>query len=147
VILVVGLLAPVAGVGLLYLLRDAGIAGVGPSPSGALPLEQLAGADAQPLLRMALAWIPVGLAAGALLVAFTRSSRARTTVAMAVVSGLMLVVSAAASDALANNEPFSNDTSAPLRAGGTWVSLALLIIGAAIGGALAAKLLPAPSGD
>ena len=141
------MLAPVAGVGLLYLLRDAGIAGIGPSPSGALPLEQLASADAQPLVRMALAWIPVGVAAGGLLVAFTRSSRILTTLTMAIVSGLTLVVSAAASDAVANNEPFSNDTGAPLHAGGTWVSLALLVIGAAIGEALTVKVLRAPSED
>src|SRR5689334_7695184 len=58
------LLAVVGGVGWLYLIRDVHLLDVGPSVSGALPLEELAKRGAQPLLRMLVAWLPAGLAAG-----------------------------------------------------------------------------------
>ena len=139
------MVAPVAGVGLLYLLRNAGVAHAGPRPAGALPLEQLDGTDGQPLARMALAWLPAGVAAGAVLGAFTRGSRQLVLAALTVVAGGVLFLSAAASDAVANNEPFSQDLATPLSAAGVWVSLVLLVIGAAIGERLAAVSRRAPS--
>ena len=139
------MIGPVAGVGLLYLLRDAGVAHVGPRPAGALPLEQLAGADGQPLARMALAWLTAGLAAGGVLAVFTRSSRVAVLAPLVLTAGAVLVLTAAASDAIANNEPFRQDLATPLGAAGVWVSLALLIIGAAIGVRLAAASPRAPS--
>jgi hypothetical protein len=48
---VIAAIAVIAGVGWLYLLRDAGLLGVGPRVRDALPLQQLAGDDGQPLLR------------------------------------------------------------------------------------------------
>ncbi|HYZ28791.1 MAG TPA: hypothetical protein VE570_07025 [Thermoleophilaceae bacterium] len=142
---VLGLVAPVAGIGVLYLLRNAGVAQLGPRPAGALPLEQLDGTDGQPLARMALAWLPVGVAAGAMLAAFTRSSRMAALAALTVVAGAMLLLTAAASDAIANNEPFRQDLATPFGAAGVWVSLVLLVIGAAIGERLAAASPRAPS--
>ena len=144
-VIVVGLIAAVAGVGLLYLLRNAGIASAGPKPAGALPLEQLDQADAQPLLRMALAWLPVGLAAGALITAFTRTSRAVALTVFALVAGFILVVSAGVSDSVTNNESLTQHLATPLGVAGTWVSLGLLVIGAVVGQALAAKAARAPS--
>ena len=140
-----GVIAPVAGVGLLYLLRNAGVAHIGPRPAGALPLEQLDATDGQPLARMALAWLPVGLAAGAMLAAFTRSSRVVLLAVLTVIAGAVLLLTAAASDAIANNEPFRQDLATPLGAAGVWVSLVLLVIGAGIGERLAAASSPAPS--
>jgi hypothetical protein len=121
------------------------VAHIGPRPAGALPLEQLDGTDGQPLARMALAWLPVGVAAGALLGAFTRSARAVVLGALTVIAAAMLLLSAAASDAIANNEPFRQDLATPLGAAGVWVSLVLLVIGAAIGERVAAASPRAPS--
>jgi hypothetical protein len=143
--MLLGLIAPVAGVGLLYLLRNAGVAHIGPRPAGALPLEQLDGTDGQPLARMALAWLPVGVAAGAMFAAFTRSSRAVVLAVLTVVAAALLLLTAAGSDAIANNEPFMQDLAMPLGAAGVWVSLALLVIGAAGGERLAAASPRAPS--
>ena len=144
-VIVLGVFAAVAGVGMLYLLRNAGVAHVGPKPAGALPLEQLDESDAQPLLRMALAWLPVGLAAGAVLAAFTRMSRAAALALFALVAGFLLVVSAGVSDSVTNNESLTQHLVTPLGVAGTWVSLGLLIIGAAAGQALAARAARAPS--
>jgi hypothetical protein len=142
---VLGLIAPVAGIGLLYLFRQASIAGVGPRPAGALPLEQLAGADAQPVVRMALAWLPVGLAVGALVAVFTRSSRAFTLALVTLVAGALLVTSGGVSESIENNESLTQHLAAPLGLSGTWVSLVLLLIGAAIGAMPAVAGRRAPS--
>lgn len=128
-----GLLAAVAGVGLLYLLRNGGVAPLGPKAAGALPLEQLDGTDGQPLARMALAWLPVGLASGALIGAFARGAWRVAFGVTAAVAWLVLVLSAAASDAVANNERFVDHLTTPLGAAGTWLSFVLLLIGAAAG--------------
>src|SRR5439155_15383489 len=57
-------LAIVGGVGWLYLIRDVHVLAHGPKVSGALPLEELASKGSQPLLRMAVAWLPAGFAGG-----------------------------------------------------------------------------------
>lgn len=142
---VLGLIAPVAGVGLLYLLRGAHVAGSGPSVPGSLPLEQLAGADAQPLARLALAWLIVGLASGALLAAFTRSSPAFTLPLTAVIAEAVLIVSAGVSDAVAYNLPLASRLDWPLRDSGTWLAVAFLVIGAAVAEAIARATTRAPS--
>jgi hypothetical protein len=144
-LVLLGVLAPVAGIGLLYLLRQAGAADLGPRPAGALPLEQLASADAQPLARMALAWLPVGLAAGAVIAAFTRTSRPLSLVWLTLIAGTILVTSGGVSESIENNEPLTQHLASPLSLAGTWVSLLLLVIGAAIGERLAAASPRAPS--
>jgi hypothetical protein len=126
-----GVVAPVAGVGLLYLLRSAHIAGTGQNVRGALPLEQLAGADAQPLARFALAWLPVGFATGALLAAFTRTAPVLTLLVVAVVAEAVLILTAGMSDAVAYNEPLLSRIDSPLHDAGTWLAVVLLVIGAA----------------
>jgi hypothetical protein len=144
-VLLLGVLAPVAGLGLLYLLRNAGVAPIGPKPAGALPLQQLDGSDAQPLLRMALAWLPVGIAVGAVTAAFTRMPRTAALVVVAFVAAALLVVSGGVSDSIANNDPLTMHLAAPLSVAGTWVSIVLLVIGVAIGERLAVAAPRAPS--
>ena len=140
-----GIAVPVAGIGLLYLLRGTGFADVGPRPSGALPLEQLANADAQPLARMALAWLPVGLAAGAVIATFTRGSRAVLLLLVTLLAGALLVTSSGVSVSVENSEPLTRHLTAALAYAGTWVSLALFVIGAAVGERLARRAATAPS--
>ena len=53
-----------AGLGWLYVLRSANLFAAGPNVNDSLPLLQLAGFDGQPLLRMVVAFLPVGIAAG-----------------------------------------------------------------------------------
>jgi hypothetical protein len=145
-IALVAVLACVAGVGLLYLLRSAGVGAAGPSFRGALPLEQLARADAQPLVRMAIAWLPVGIAAGVALEVLTRTGRVSRIAVLALVAAAVLVISAAESDRIANDDPFSAWIGNPFSAAGTWASLALLVIGAVVGGLAARAALRVPSG-
>jgi hypothetical protein len=56
--------AVACGIGWTYVLRAAGLLAYGPEVPGAPPLQQLAGSDAQPLVRLVLSWIPAGAAAG-----------------------------------------------------------------------------------
>jgi hypothetical protein len=144
-VVVLGVLGAVAGVGLLYLLRNAGVGDAGPKASGALPLEQLAASDAQPLLRMALAWLPVGLAVGALIATVTRVRPVLALVVAALTAGVVLVVSGGVSVSVENNESLTGHLTALLGAAGTWVSIALLVIGVAAGQALAAASARAPN--
>jgi hypothetical protein len=129
---VLGVVAPVAGVGLLYLLRSAQVAGAGPNIAGSLPLEQLAGADAQPLARLALAWLAVGLVTGALLAAFTRTTPVVTLPVVAVIAEAVLIVTAGVSDAVAYNLPLLSRLNLPLHDAGTWLAVVFLVIGAAV---------------
>src|SRR5262245_54470291 len=69
---VVSLAAVFAGVGVLYLIRGVSPLALGPEISGALPLQQLAGGESQPLLRLAVAWVPAGFVAALALASLTR---------------------------------------------------------------------------
>jgi hypothetical protein len=144
-VVLLGVITPVAGVGLLYLLRHAGVAHLGPKAAGALPLEQLDRTDAQPLARIALAWLPVGLAAGLVIATFTRMPRVPALAVLALVAAMILVVSAGVSDSVTNNESLTQHLVTPLGVAGTWVSLAFLVIGVAVGQVLAAMATQAPS--
>jgi hypothetical protein len=124
-------IAVVAGVGWLYLLRDAGLLSLGPRVHDALPLQQLAGDDGQPLLRMAGAWLPTGAAAAAAL------ARLRVGHPAAVVTAtglLMLVLTGAASDAVVSSERLLSDLLPQSTRAGVWVALVLLTVGAALAG-------------
>jgi hypothetical protein len=122
-------LAVVAGVGWLYILRDARALAVGPLLDGALPLQQLAGGSAQPLLRMAVAWLPGGLAAG-LALRLTGARRVVRLVGLAVVAAVVLIPTGAVSDAIAVNEPVASHVVPALTRSGTWAAVALFVIGA-----------------
>lgn len=76
VLAVVAVLAgTAAAVGWLYLLRDAGALRSGPALRDALALDRLAGRDAQPLLRVLVAFVPAGLFVGLALRALTPLGR------------------------------------------------------------------------
>ena len=114
------------GIGWLDLLRRVGVLGVGPKVPGALPLEQLAGEDRQPLARLVLAWVPVGA-----LAAWVLGRRSRWQPAgLAFVALALLGVIGAASDAASISGPLSEHVWPQLRRAGTLVAVALIVSGA-----------------
>ncbi|MDQ6750853.1 MAG: hypothetical protein M3Z33_08895 [Actinomycetota bacterium] len=119
-----------AGMGWLYLLRDLGLFEVGPKLPGALPLEQLARADDQPLLRVTLAWLTAGAIAGWALSWASGARRAPRALMLTGLALVLLFVSGAAADAIAVS---SNDIVGriPDQASheGLWTELALVFIG------------------
>jgi len=125
----VTVVATAAGVGWLYLLFQWGALDAGPHVSGALPLQQLAGNEAQPLLRVAVAWLPAGVAAGAALTALTRMGWVARAAVVALVSWPVLFASGAISDAIALNERVDQHLGPQLRSSGTWVAVGLMVIG------------------
>lgn len=96
-----------AGIGILYLIRDAGAFRIGPDVRGALPLEQLAGQDAQPLFHMLIAWIPAGFCAGLALAALTRIGTRARTLSLAALATVVLMLAGGISDSVAVNDPLS----------------------------------------
>jgi hypothetical protein len=131
----VAVVAVVAGVGLLYELRGVGLLDVGPRVAGALPLERLAGGAAQPLGRMAFAWVPVGIVAGlALRTAGFRSRAARGTT-VGIVAAVLLMAVGAISDAVTSSSPVAGHIGPQLSLAGTWVAAALMAAGSLLVGA------------
>jgi hypothetical protein len=116
-----------AGVGWLYLIREAGILVLGPRVRGALPLEQLARADGQALARLLLAWIPAGIAGGLVVAARTRLGAAAQ---VAVIAWLLLFVAGALSDAVADSTPVADHLGDQLTRPGTLVAVGLIAAGA-----------------
>jgi hypothetical protein len=100
--LVLGLLV---GIGWLYVMRGLGWFGIGPRVRDALPLLQLPGFDAQPLVRVAVAWLGAGALTGFALRWIPRPRRA----AVAGAAGLVLLLLASqAAYALTRNLRFSD---------------------------------------
>jgi hypothetical protein len=128
------ILAVLGATGWLYLLRDVGALDAGPRVRGALPLQQLAGGDAQPLLRVVLAWLPAGVIAGLALARLTRLGRAARAATVALVSGLLLVGAGAAEDAAAISDPVPSHLAAQLQRPANWVAVALLVTGSLLAG-------------
>ena len=89
-----------AVLGFLYTMRQLGWLAVGPPVPDALPLLQLAGFDAQPLARVVVATLLVGLALG---VALIRVERRRRVVLVAVFALFVMLLGSDASYALARN--------------------------------------------
>jgi hypothetical protein len=135
-VLAAAVVAVVTGFGWLYLLRDAGVLSLPPRVPRALALQQLAGDDAQPLARMALAWIASGLLIGALLPRASHLGRTARTLAFTISSAVVLFLVSAATDALTNNQALSNHLLPVLGQTASWVALALLVIGFELGGRL-----------
>src|SRR4051812_7501841 len=123
------LLAIVGGVGWLYLIRDFHALAHGPSLSGALPLEELAERGSQPLLRMAVAWLPAGFAAGFALALTTRLRAAVVAASTGLLAVLLLFSTTAASEAVSRNETFGEHAGSALRRSGLWTALRLGGIG------------------
>jgi hypothetical protein len=126
-----------AGVGILYLMREAGAFGIGPDVRGALPLEQLAGGDAQPLFHMAIAWVPAGFVAGLAFLFLTGLGPLARTISLAALAAACLLLAGGLSDSIAVNDPLSPHLAPQLTRGGTWIAVALFALGS-----LCAGLLP-----
>lgn len=125
------LLAVLAGMGVLYLIRDESLLRAGPEVGRALPLEQLARQDAQPLGHMLIAWVPAGFAAGLALASRTRIRWVARTLSVTALAAVALLLSGALSDAIAVNDSLSPHLVPQLGRDGTWVAVALFGIGAA----------------
>jgi hypothetical protein len=123
--------ATVAAVGWLYLFRNAVALRLGPKIGGALPLQRLAGQDAQPLPVLLLAWAPAGLLVG--LVPRRGADIGPIAVAALVgaVSFAVLWVAGAAADALTANEPVGAYVGPALEHGALWVAPAAAALCAA----------------
>lgn len=138
-----GLLAVVfliaAGVGWLYLLDKLRLFGVGPRLSAALPLEDLAARGAQPLGRMAVAWLPVGVAATLALGWLTRLPALARVVVVAALTAAIMFPMTAAFEALTRNERFSDHVGDAFSRGGPRTALALVVIGSALTAAAAGR--------
>lgn len=132
---VAALLAVVAGglcgAGWLYVLRGAGLFAAGPKIGDALPLLQLAGFDAQPLLRVAVAWLIAGGLTGLALVWLGRPWR--VLLAGALVLGLLLLASEA-SYALARNVRFTAVLQKRGPGAGPWVEAVAFAAGCGLAG-------------
>jgi hypothetical protein len=133
------LVALCAGVGWLYLLRDDTALRAGPSMKGALPLQELAGRGAQPLLRVAVAWIPSGLAAGIALALCTRMRAATISAACGLLAFVLLFATTAASEAVEKNERLAAGLGPAFGRSGLWAAVVLVVIGSFLGAALSAR--------
>ena len=131
--------ASIAGVGWTCVLRQDGLLGAGPKVSDALPLLQLAGADAQPLTRVAVAWLLAGLMSG---LAMYRWRRIRRALFAGVLGTLLLAMGSDASFALARNLKLSHVLSSRAPGLGMWLEAVLFAAGATIPSTLARR----PSG-
>lgn len=112
-----------AGVGWLYLMRQGHALGAGPRLRQALPLEHLARADAQPLLRVVLVWLAVGGAVGIAL-ALLRVRRPGLAAGIAVL--LVLGLTGAMSDAVQESQSVLPHLAPQLGRGATWFAAALV---------------------
>jgi hypothetical protein len=129
----VGLLA---GLGWLYELRGLNLFSSGPSIGDSLPLLQLAGFDGQPLVRVIVAWLLVGLLAG---VALSWMPRLRRIVLAGVFALALLLLASQASDALARNLRFSDVVFTRAPGQGPWLEALLFTVGCALPGRAVAR--------
>jgi hypothetical protein len=121
-----------AGLGWLYLLFRARAATAGPPVPAALQLQRLAGGESQPLLRFVAAWLPTGLAAGAVLVALgCRGRITRALLAFGVVAVVLLGLGALA-DAVTASEAIRAHLSQQPQRLAPWLAAALVAGGAAV---------------
>ena len=127
---IIVVVAVCAGVGWLYLLRDTRALASGPVMAGALPLEELAGTGGQPLLRMAVAWLPAGFSAGLALALCTRMRSTFVALSSGAVAFVLLFASTAVSEAVSRNERVSAHLGPALDRTALWTATALVIIGA-----------------
>jgi hypothetical protein len=121
-----------AAVGWLYVIRGTAALAVGPHVTGALPLQRLASQDKQPLLRFLLAWVPAGLAAGAVLAAMTRLSPGGRALTAGATTFVLLFLTGAASDAVTSSEPVGLHVAPQLGRSGLWLSTAIMAACAAL---------------
>ena len=125
----IALTALAAGIGVLYLIRSEALLAIGPRIPGALPLQQLAGGEAQPLLRLALAWVPAGLIAGLAFGFLTGLGSGIRAGSLAALAGIVLLTAGAAADAIAITDPLGPHLLPQLTRVGTWIAVALFAVG------------------
>jgi len=119
-----------AGFGWLDLIRAHGArAGGGPLVDDSLPLRRLAGQSAQPLARVALAWVSVGLGAGLLLGGF---SRIRRLALLAPCSLIALLVASQAAYAVEETQNFASTLFGRTPGVGPLLEATLLTLGAIV---------------
>ena len=133
--LVIVIVAVAAGVGWLYLLRGTGALAAGPRLHEALPLERLANHDAQPMLRLAAAWVPAGVCCGIALGAATRLRAVGRALVAGVGGFVVIVISAASSDAITESQKVTQHLSIQPHRLATWIAAAFLALGAFIAAA------------
>ena len=133
---VLSLVALAAGVGVLYLIRTLSPLGIGPEIRGALPLQQLAGGEAQPLLRMIIAWVPAGLVAGLALGSLTNVGPRVRTATLAALAAALLLIAGAAADSIAVTDPLRPHLLPQLARPGTWMAIVLFTLGSLLAGRL-----------
>lgn len=117
------------GVGLLYAFRGLGWLTLGPPVPDSLPLLALAHNDAQPLARVALAWVATGGAFG-ILTAWIAPRR--RTLAALLPALILLLVASDASFALAENLRVTAVLRSRTPPSGAWLEAVLFAAGAAI---------------
>jgi hypothetical protein len=78
---------------------------------------------------MAVAWLPTGFAAGVVLMALTRARVGVRLFGLTLISFVVLFLSTAASDAVAQNERLLDHLGAPLARGGVWAAVLLMVTG------------------
>jgi hypothetical protein len=121
--------AVAAGVGWLYVLRGLDVLSHGPGLPDALPLQQLSAHSSQPLLRVAVAWIPAGILAGLVLAWVGRIRLVPRTLGLAVLAELVLLSNATISGALAQNDNVTAHLGPALRHSGVWGASVCIVIG------------------
>ena len=121
-----------AGIGWLYLLRHAGALAGGPDLTDALPLQRLAGGDAQPLARIAVAFLPAGIVAGFVLRAAGFRRRVPRALGMLAGCAVLLMALAAAADTITASERLSDHLVQQPQRPAIWLAAALVAAGAAI---------------
>jgi hypothetical protein len=121
-----------AGVGWLYLLRAAHLLGIGPRLREALPLQRLAGSDAQPLGRVLAAWLPAGMVAGVALRTLGIRWRSWRAVSAGLPCALLLLAFGAAADAITETDPLGAHLGAQFGRLAIWLAAALVALGAAL---------------
>jgi hypothetical protein len=125
------------GIGLLYALRGLGWAPVGPRVPDSVPLLALAHHAAQPLARVAIAWLATGAAFG-ILTAWIAPQR-RVLVAL-LPALILLLLASDASFALSENLRLSGVLWGRVPPSGAWVEALLFAVGAGIPGLGIARL-------
>ena len=120
-----------AGEGWLYVLRGTGWLDSGLSIADSLPLLALAGADGQPLARVAVAWVLVGALTGVALLRSPPPHRAALAGALCLV---LLLFASQASYALVRNLPLSGVITSRAPGAGPWLEALMFAIGCALPG-------------
>ena len=131
-VLLVVIAAVAAGIGWLYALRHVHELRMGPKLTDALPLQRLAGGASQPLGRMVVAWLPAGIAAGIGIGLMSHLRRPGRALAVFISALVLVVVAAAASDALTHNEPVRRHLHEQPHRAAAWLAAGLMALGAVL---------------